>query len=88
MIARDTLPPDIHSLFSLFLISLLFLFTQVKVGDTLDLVLSENRETNTVTLMRVIPLRNFGESRTTEKYKVAVRRWKYLELPREEAFKP
>lgn len=64
------------------------LLIQVKVGDTLDLVLSENGETNTVTLMRVIPRRVFGESSTTEKYKVAIRRWKYLELSKDEAFKP
>lgn len=59
---------------------------QVKVGDTLDLVLSENGETNTVTLMRVIIRKVLGES-STEKYKVAIRRWKILELPKDEAFK-
>lgn len=59
----------------------------MKVGDTLDLVLSENRETNTVTLMRVIPRKVFGESSTTEKYKVALRRWKCIELSKDEAFK-
>lgn len=66
---------------------MLFSF-QVKLGDTLDLVLSENRETNTVTLMRVTLQRVFGESSTTEKYKVAIRRWKCLELPTDAAFKP
>ncbi|XP_035530018.1 mitochondrial transcription rescue factor 1 [Morone saxatilis] len=60
----------------------------VKVGDTLDLVLSENRDTNTVTMMRVILRRVFGETTTTEKYKIVVRRWKCIELPRDEAFKP
>ncbi|XP_070776946.1 mitochondrial transcription rescue factor 1 [Enoplosus armatus] len=60
----------------------------VKVGDTLDLILSENRETNTVTLMRVALRRVFAESTTTEKYKVAIRRWKLIELSKDEAFKP
>ncbi|XP_054469644.1 mitochondrial transcription rescue factor 1 isoform X2 [Anoplopoma fimbria] len=60
----------------------------VKVGDTLDLVLSENRETNTVTLMRVILQRVLGESNNAEKYKVAIRRWKSLELANDEAIKP
>ncbi|KAK9533318.1 hypothetical protein VZT92_008442 [Zoarces viviparus] len=59
----------------------------VKVGDTLDLVLSENRETNTVTLMRVILRRVLGESSDTEKYKVAIRRWKSIELTKDEAIK-
>ncbi|XP_078133086.1 mitochondrial transcription rescue factor 1 isoform X1 [Sander vitreus] len=60
----------------------------VKVGDTLDLVLSENREKNTVTLMRVILQRVFSESSTTEKYKVAIRRWKCIELSKDDALKP
>ncbi|XP_026159567.1 mitochondrial transcription rescue factor 1 isoform X2 [Mastacembelus armatus] len=59
----------------------------VKVGDTMDLVLSENREENTVTLMRVIIKRVLGESSNAEKYKVAIRRWKFIELPKDEAFK-
>uniref|UniRef100_A0A3Q0S841 Mitochondrial transcription rescue factor 1 n=1 Tax=Amphilophus citrinellus TaxID=61819 RepID=A0A3Q0S841_AMPCI len=60
----------------------------VKVGDTLDLVLSENPEKTTVTLMRVVLRRVFTDSSNTEKRKVAIRRWKCLELPKEEAFKP
>ncbi|KAK2826365.1 hypothetical protein Q5P01_020579 [Channa striata] len=59
----------------------------VKVGDTLDLVLLENQAKNTVTLMRVIIRKVLGES-STEKYKVAIRRWKCLELSKDEAFKP
>ncbi|XP_029316833.1 uncharacterized protein C6orf203 homolog isoform X2 [Cottoperca gobio] len=59
----------------------------VKVGDTLDLILSENRETNTVTLMRVCLQRVLDEYSKTEKSKVAIRRWKCLELPKEEVFK-
>ncbi|XP_071378764.1 mitochondrial transcription rescue factor 1 isoform X1 [Centroberyx affinis] len=59
----------------------------VKVGDTLDLVLGENRETNTVTLMRVILRKVLGESNDAEKYKVSLRRWKSVELSKEDAFK-
>lgn len=59
----------------------------VKVGDTLDLVLAENQETNTVTLMRVVLRKVFAEVSSTEKHKVALRRWKSLELSRDEALK-
>ena len=60
----------------------------MKVGDTLDMVLSENQEGNTVTLMRVIVRSVFAETSRTEKYKVAIRRWKSIELSKDEAFKP
>lgn len=60
----------------------------VKVGDTLDLVLSESGEKNTVTLMRIVFKKVLGESKDGEKYKVALRRWKNLELSKDEAFKP
>lgn len=57
----------------------------MKVGDTLDLVLSENRDNNTVAVMRVTPRRVSAETTTTEKYKVVLRRWKYMELSRDKA---
>ena len=60
----------------------------MKVGDTLDLVVSESGEGNTVTLMRVILKKELGESNDGEKHKVALRRWKNLELSKDEAFKP
>lgn len=60
---------------------------QVKVGDTLDLILMENRDANTVTLRRVVVRKVFAESSSTEKHKVALRRWKSLELSKDEAFK-
>lgn len=53
----------------------------------MDLVLSENQD-NTVTVMRVTIRRVFGETSATEKYKVAIRRWKYLQLSKDEAFQP
>lgn len=59
----------------------------VKVGDKLDLVLSENHEKNTITLMRVILRKVFSELSQTEKHKISVRRWKSLELPKDEAIK-
>ncbi|KAJ8289362.1 hypothetical protein GJAV_G00000430 [Gymnothorax javanicus] len=60
----------------------------VKVGDTLDLVLEENSETDMVTLMRVIFKKVASVTKNEEKYKVVLRRWKHLKLPRQEAFKP
>ncbi|CAB1331053.1 unnamed protein product [Coregonus sp. 'balchen'] len=59
----------------------------VKVGDTLDLVLSENKETDTVTLLRVIIKKELGESKDGDRSKVVLRRWKNLELPKQDAFK-
>lgn len=38
--------------------------------------------------MRVIPRRVLGQSSNTENYKVAMRRWKRIELSKDEAFKP
>uniref|UniRef100_A0A1A8F6Y9 Chromosome 6 open reading frame 203 n=1 Tax=Nothobranchius korthausae TaxID=1143690 RepID=A0A1A8F6Y9_9TELE len=60
----------------------------IKVGDTLDLVLSENNEANTVTLMRVVLRKVLGDSKDGDKHKVSIRRWKCLELPKDEVFKP
>ncbi|XP_029585763.1 mitochondrial transcription rescue factor 1 [Salmo trutta] len=59
----------------------------VKVGDTLDLVLSENKETDTVMLLRVIIKKELGESKDGDRYKVVLRRWKNIELPKQNAFK-
>ncbi|XP_067099497.1 mitochondrial transcription rescue factor 1 [Osmerus mordax] len=59
----------------------------VKVGDTLDLILSENHEADTITLMRVILKKMLGESKDGDKYKVVLRRWKNIELSKQDAFK-
>ncbi|XP_066557664.1 mitochondrial transcription rescue factor 1 isoform X2 [Amia ocellicauda] len=59
----------------------------VKVGDTLDLVVGEDKDTNTVTVMRVIFKKIAGETKDAEKYKVVLRRWKHLTLPKDEAYK-
>lgn len=69
-------------------VTCILFFVQVKVGDTLDLVLSENRDANTVTVMRVVLKKVLGDTTKTEKYKVSLRRWKFLESPADEAFKP
>ncbi|KAJ7991196.1 hypothetical protein DPEC_G00294740 [Dallia pectoralis] len=59
----------------------------VKVGDTLDMVLSENKDTDTITLLRVIIKKELGESKDGDKYKVVLRRWKNLQLPKQDVFK-
>lgn len=59
----------------------------IKVGDTLDLVLDQNQEKNTVTLMRVVLRKVSAEVSSTGKSKVALRRWKSLELSKDEAIK-
>ncbi|XP_018409031.1 PREDICTED: uncharacterized protein C6orf203 homolog [Nanorana parkeri] len=50
----------------------------VKVGDSLDLVLEENREDATTIVMRTILKEVQKEKTSTDKYKVVLRRWKRL----------
>ncbi|KAG9331467.1 hypothetical protein JZ751_018946 [Albula glossodonta] len=59
----------------------------VKVGDTLDLVLDDNKETDTVTLMRVVFKKVVAVTQDEEKYRVLLRRWKHLKLSRQDAYK-
>ncbi|XP_051881183.1 mitochondrial transcription rescue factor 1 [Pristis pectinata] len=59
----------------------------VKEGDVLDHLIGEDKEAETVTVMRVV-LRKVAEEMTdTDKYRVTLRRWKNLKLPRAEVFK-
>ncbi|MEE6514462.1 hypothetical protein FKM82_022620 [Ascaphus truei] len=59
----------------------------VKIGDTLDLIIDQDKESETTTVMRVI-LKNVSEEKTaTEKYKVLLRRWKNLKLTKQDALK-
>ncbi|XP_059838991.1 mitochondrial transcription rescue factor 1 isoform X2 [Hypanus sabinus] len=59
----------------------------VKVGDVLDLIIGDDKEEEVATVMRVV-LRNVAEEMTdTDKYRVTLRRWKSLKLPRAEVFK-
>lgn len=63
------------------------LHLQVKVGDTLDLIVEEDRERDTVTLKRVVLKKIVGETNDGEKQKVLLRSWKHLQLPRQDAFR-
>ncbi|XP_007939025.1 mitochondrial transcription rescue factor 1 [Orycteropus afer afer] len=54
----------------------------VKVGDTLDLVIREDKEAETDTVMRILLKKVFEEKTESEKYRVVLRRWKKLALPK------
>ncbi|KAM5165684.1 mitochondrial transcription rescue factor 1 [Mantella aurantiaca] len=54
----------------------------VKVGDILDLIVEENREAATTTVMRTMLKEVHKEKTATEKYKVVLRRWKRLTVPK------
>ncbi|XP_060093705.1 mitochondrial transcription rescue factor 1 isoform X2 [Heteronotia binoei] len=58
----------------------------VKVGDTLDLIIGEDKETETAVVMRVV-LRKASEKNDNEKYKVILRRWRNLKVPKQDVFK-
>ncbi|XP_060609102.2 mitochondrial transcription rescue factor 1 [Anolis sagrei] len=58
----------------------------VKVGDTLDLIIGEDKETETVVVMRVV-LRKASEKDDGDKYKVVLRRWRNLKVPKQDVFK-
>lgn len=60
---------------------------QVKVGDTLDFILDENKEMDSVNLKRVIFKKVTGETRDADKYKVILRTWKSLQLPKKDVYK-
>lgn len=62
------------------------LILQVKVGDTLDLILGEDKETETAVVMRVV-LRKASEKNENDKYKVVLRRWKNLKVPKQDVLK-
>ncbi|XP_077636085.1 mitochondrial transcription rescue factor 1 isoform X1 [Crocuta crocuta] len=54
----------------------------VKVGDTLDLLIGEDKEAETETVMRVLLKKVLAEKTESEKYRVVLRRWKKLKLPK------
>ncbi|XP_024058390.1 uncharacterized protein C6orf203 homolog isoform X1 [Terrapene carolina triunguis] len=58
----------------------------VKVGDTLDLIVGEDKKTETAVVMRVV-LKKASEKTESEKYKVVLRRWKNLKVPKQDVFK-
>uniref|UniRef100_A0A8D0DNH9 Mitochondrial transcription rescue factor 1 n=1 Tax=Salvator merianae TaxID=96440 RepID=A0A8D0DNH9_SALMN len=51
----------------------------VKVGDTLDLVVGEDKETESVVVMRVV-LKKASDRADDEKYRVVLRRWRNLKV--------
>lgn len=59
----------------------------VKVGDTLDLLIGEDKEAETETVMRVILKKVLEEKTSNEKYRVVLRRWKKLQLPKKSMLK-
>lgn len=60
---------------------------QVKVGDTLDLLIGEDKEAETETVMRILLKKVFEEKTESEKYRVVLRRWKKLKLPKKNILK-
>ncbi|XP_066469206.1 mitochondrial transcription rescue factor 1 [Tiliqua scincoides] len=58
----------------------------VKVGDTLDLIIGEDKETETAVVMRVV-LKKASEKTDNDKYKVILRRWRNLKVPKQDVFK-
>ncbi|XP_012576190.1 PREDICTED: uncharacterized protein C6orf203 homolog isoform X2 [Condylura cristata] len=59
----------------------------VKVGDALDLLIGENKEAQTETVMRILLKKVFEEKTDSEKYRVVLRRWKNLKLPKKSVSK-
>lgn len=59
----------------------------VKVGDTLDLLIGENRETGIEVVMRILLKTVYEEKTENDKYRVVLRRWKSLKLPKKTASK-
>ncbi|KFO34333.1 mitochondrial transcription rescue factor 1 [Fukomys damarensis] len=59
----------------------------VKVGDTLDLVIGEDREAETEVVMRILLKKVFEEKTQSDNYRVVLRRWKKLKLPKKSASK-
>ncbi|XP_043921430.1 mitochondrial transcription rescue factor 1 isoform X2 [Protopterus annectens] len=55
---------------------------QVKVGDALDLLIGDDKESDTITVMRVKVKKVSDEKTDTDKYRVVLRRWKNLKLPK------
>ncbi|KAM5326644.1 mitochondrial transcription rescue factor 1 isoform 1-T4 [Glossophaga mutica] len=59
----------------------------VKVGDTLDLLIGEDKEAETEIMMRILLKKVFEEKTESEKYRVVLRRWKKLKLPKKSTIK-
>uniref|UniRef100_F7E0I2 Mitochondrial transcription rescue factor 1 C-terminal domain-containing protein n=1 Tax=Macaca mulatta TaxID=9544 RepID=F7E0I2_MACMU len=59
----------------------------VKVGDTLDLLIGEDKEAGTETVMRILLKKVFEEKTESEKYRVVLWWWKSLQLPKKRTSK-
>ncbi|XP_028853100.1 mitochondrial transcription rescue factor 1 [Denticeps clupeoides] len=59
----------------------------VKVGDVLDLILGEDKDSSSVTLKRIIFKKVAGKTSDADKYKVILRTWKNLNLPKMDVYK-
>ncbi|ELW50075.1 hypothetical protein TREES_T100016237 [Tupaia chinensis] len=60
---------------------------KVKVGDTLDILIGEDKEAETETVMRILLKKVFEEKTESEKHRVVLRRWKHLKLPKKSVSK-
>ncbi|XP_071597329.1 mitochondrial transcription rescue factor 1 [Heliangelus exortis] len=58
----------------------------VKIGDTLDLIVGEDKETGAAVVMRVV-LKKVSNKTESEKYKIILRRWKNLKVPKQDVLK-
>ncbi|XP_001511871.1 mitochondrial transcription rescue factor 1 [Ornithorhynchus anatinus] len=54
----------------------------VKVGDTLDLLIGDGKDSESEIIMRVVLREVLEEKTETEKHRVVLRRWKHLKLPK------
>lgn len=59
----------------------------VKVGDTLDLLIGKDKDAETEAVMRILLKKVFEEKTAGDKYRVVLRRWKHVRLPRKGACK-
>ena len=57
------------------------------MGDTLDLLIGEDKEAETETVMRIVLKKVLEEKTSSEKYRVVLRRWKKLQLPKKSMLK-
>ncbi|XP_008051457.1 uncharacterized protein C6orf203 homolog [Carlito syrichta] len=59
----------------------------VKVGDTLDLLIGEDKAAGTETVMRILLKKVFEEKTENDRHRVVLRRWKSLKLPKKNVSK-
>lgn len=52
------------------------------MGDTLDLLIEDDKAAETETVMRILLKKVLEEKTDSEKYRVVLRRWKKLKLPK------